>query len=320
MNIPEYAAAMTAQAEKLILGKRDRIRLILMALLAEGHILLDDLPGVGKTTLVKVLALASGCEARRVQFVPDLLPADITGMNIYDQKTGEFRRLPGPVFTNILLADEINRAVPRTQSALLEAMEEKSVTIDGETLPLPAPFMVMATQNPVESESTFRLPAAQMDRFLIRLSMGYPTAAEEKQMLFALGDAMPFDRVEAVAGPETVLELRRQVADIAVSDAVAEYIIAITTATRSFPGVVMGASPRASRALYRAAKAWAAMEGRGYAIPDDVKYLAPYVLCHRLQLSHESRLSGVTPEAVLSRILRETPVPPEKSRIFHGQE
>jgi len=320
VNIPEYTAAMTAQAEKLILGKRDRIRLILMALLAEGHILLDDLPGVGKTTLVKVLALASGCEARRVQFVPDLLPADITGMNIYDQKTGGFRRLPGPVFTNILLADEINRAVPRTQSALLEAMEEKCVTIDGETLPLPAPFMVMATQNPVESESTFRLPAAQMDRFLIRLSMGYPSPGEEKRMLFALGDTMPFDSVEAVAGPETILALRRQVAEIAVSDAVAEYIVALTTATRSFPGVVMGASPRASRALYRAAKAWAAMEGRSYVIPDDVKYLAPYVLCHRLQLSHESRLSGVTAQAVLERILRETPVPPEKAKIFHGQE
>lgn len=319
MNIPEYTAAMTAQAEKLILGKRDKIRLILMALLAEGHILLDDLPGVGKTTLVKALALASGCEARRVQFVPDLLPADIVGMNIFDQKTGAFRRLPGPVFTNILLADEINRAVPRTQSALLEAMEEKSVTIDGETLALPAPFMVMATQNPVESESTFRLPAAQMDRFLIRLSMGYPDPAEEKQMLFSLGDAMPFDSIEAVANPETILELRRQVASISVCDEVAEYIIAITTATRSFPGVVMGASPRASRALYRAAKAWAAMEGRTFVTPDDVKYLAPYVLSHRLQLSHESRLSGTTAEAVIARILQDTPVPPEKARIFHGK-
>ena len=320
MNIPEYAAAMTAQAEKLILGKREKIRLILMALLAEGHILLDDLPGVGKTTLVKALALASGCEARRVQFVPDLLPADITGMNIYDQKTGEFRRLPGPVFTNILLADEINRAVPRTQSALLEAMEEKCVTIDGQTLPLPAPFMVMATQNPVESESTFRLPAAQMDRFLIRLSMGYPDPAEEKQMLFALGDTMPFDAVEAVADPETVLALRGQVAAVSVSDEVAEYIIALTTATRSFPGVVMGASPRASRALYRASKAWAAMEGRDYVIPDDVKYLAPFVLAHRLQLSSESRLSGLRAEAVVARILQDTPVPPEKARLFHGKE
>ena len=320
MNIPEYTAAMIQEAEKLILGKRDRIRLILMALLAEGHILLDDLPGVGKTTLVKALAIASGCEAKRVQFVPDLLPADIIGMNIFDQKTGQFRRLDGPVFTNILLADEINRAVPRTQSALLEAMEEKSVTIDGETLPLPAPFMVMATQNPVESESTFRLPAAQMDRFLIRLSMGYPDPAEEKQMLFALGDTMPFDAVEAVAGPETILELRRQVAGVTVSDAVAEYIIALTTATRSFPGVVMGASPRASRALYRAAKAWAAMEGRDFVTPDDVKYLAPYVLAHRLQLGSESRLSGLTAQAVVARILQETPVPPEKARLFDGKE
>ena len=189
MDIAQLADRLTAETAKIIYGKETQIRLIVMALLSQGHVLLEDLPGVGKTTLIKTLAAVSGCRSKRIQFVPDLLPADILGMNIYDRNRGEFRRLPGPVFTNLLLADEINRAVPRTQSALLEAMEERQVTIDGETLPLPTPFVVMATQNPVESESTFRLPAAQMDRFLIRLSMGYPAPEEERRMLFSLGDS-----------------------------------------------------------------------------------------------------------------------------------
>ena len=316
MTIPEFAAKMTAETEKIIIGKRDRIELIIMSLLAGGHILLDDMPGVGKTTLVKTLSIASGCTSKRVQFVPDLLPSDITGMNIYDQKSGEFRLLRGPVFTHIMLADEINRAVPRTQSALLEAMEEKCVTIDGETMPLPAPFMVMATQNPVESESTFRLPAAQMDRFLIKLSMGYPDAGEEKQMLFNLGDAMPFDSVATVSSPEEILKLRAQTAAVSVSDTAAEYIVAVVSATRSFPGVAMGASPRASRALFKAAKAWAAMHSRDFVTPDDIKYLARFVLPHRLLLTSEARLSGVTAESVIDRILAETPAPPEKAKLF----
>lgn len=320
MGVTEFAESMTAEAEKLIIGKREKIRLIIMALLAEGHILLEDLPGVGKTTLVKALSLASGCTSKRVQFVPDLLPADIIGMNIYDQKSGDFRLLKGPVFTNILLADEINRAVPRTQSALLEAMEEKRVTIDGTTMELPRPFMVMATQNPVESESTFHLPAAQMDRFLICLSMGYPDAQEEKQMLMTLGDEMPFDSIKTVAGPEAILALREEIASVKVSEDVAEYIVALVGATRGFHGVAMGASPRASRALYRASKAWAAMDGRNFVTPDDVKYLARFVLPHRLALTSEARLSGLTPEIVLNRVLEETAVPPEKTRIFHGKE
>ncbi len=319
MNIREFTEKMTAEAEKIIIGKREKIELIIMALLADGHILIEDMPGVGKTTLVKVLAQASGCSSKRVQFVPDLLPSDITGLNIYDQKSGEFRLLRGPVFTNLLLADEINRAVPRTQSALLEAMEEKRVTIDGESMKLNKPFMVMATQNPVESESTFRLPAAQMDRFLIRISMGYPDAEEEKRMLYTLGDEMPFDKVNTVSDPETIVELRRMAMEISLSEAVADYIVAITTATRSFPGVAMGASPRASRALYRASKAWAAMQGRDFVTPDDVKYLAPFVLSHRLLMSGEARLSGLSGESVIKAVLEKVSVPPETKSIFDGK-
>ena len=309
MEISAFAAKLAAETEKIILGKH-------AALLAGGHILLDDLPGVGKTTLVKTLSLASGCASRRVQFVPDLLPSDITGMNIFDQRTGEFRLLRGPVFTHILLADEINRAVPRTQSALLEAMEEQHVTIDGETLPLPAPFFVLATQNPVESESTFRLPAAQMDRFLMRLSMGYPDAAEEAQMLRNLGDAMPFDQVRAVTGPEGILALRASLQNIQVSDAVTEYIVALVAATRGCPGVAMGASPRASRALFRVAKAWAAMRGRAFVTPDDVQYLARFVLPHRLLLESEAQLAGRTGETVVAELLESVPVPPAQSGIY----
>lgn len=320
MDIKEFAQKMTAEAEKIIIGKREKIELIIMALLAEGHILIEDMPGVGKTTLVKALAQASGCSSKRVQFVPDLLPTDITGLNIFDQRSGEFKLLRGPVFTNMLLADEINRAVPRTQSALLEAMEEKRVTIDGESMKLEKPFMVMATQNPVESESTFRLPAAQMDRFLIRISMGYPEPEEEKRMLFTLGDDMSFKDVNTVSDPQTIVELQRKAMETGLSDTVAEYIVSITTATRGFPGVQMGASPRASRALYRASKAWAAMQGRGFVIPDDVKYLAPFVLAHRLHMSGEARLSGLSGEKVLNSILDKLPVPPEKGRIFDGKE
>ena len=317
MEIREFAERMTTEAEKIIIGKREKIELIIMALLADGHILIEDLPGVGKTTLVKVLALASGCSSKRVQFVPDLLPSDITGLNIYDQKSGQFRLLRGPVFTNMLLADEINRAVPRTQSALLEAMEEKRVTIDGESMKLEKPFMVMATQNPVESESTFRLPAAQMDRFLIRISMGYPDAEEEKRMLFTLGDDMSFASVNTVSNPETIVALRKKAMETELCEAVAEYIIAITTASRSFPGVAMGASPRASRALFRASKAWAAMQGRSFVTPDDIQTLAVPVLAHRLMLTNEARISGITAESVILSILSKVPVPPSVGKEFY---
>lgn len=299
-----------------VLDKRQAVRLALTTMFAGGHLLLEDAPGTGKTALARAISATIDGTHSRIQFTPDLLPSDITGMNIFDQRTGEFRLLRGPVFTHILLADEINRAVPRTQSALLEAMEEQHVTIDGETLPLPAPFFVLATQNPVESESTFRLPAAQMDRFLMRLSMGYPDAAEEAQMLRNLGDAMPFDQVRAVTGPEEILALRASLQNIQVSDAVTEYIVALVAATRGCPGVAMGASPRASRALFRVAKAWAAMRGRAFVTPDDVQYLARFVLPHRLLLESEAQLAGRTGETVVAELLESVPVPPAQSGIY----
>lgn len=317
MDIAKLADRMTSETEKIIFGKRDQIRLFIMAILAQGHVLLEDLPGVGKTTLIKTIATISGCASKRIQFVPDLLPADIVGMNIYDRNSGEFRRMPGPVFTNLLLADEINRAVPRTQSALLEAMEERQVTIDGETSMLPAPFVVMATQNPVESESTFRLPAAQMDRFLIRLSMGYPTPAEERAMLLSLGDQIPMDHLSVVTSPEELVQAQLEIRNVMVSDAVTDYLVAVVSETRTDPAVRMGASPRASRALYRAAKAWAAMQGRSFVTPDDVQALAVPVLAHRLMLTNEARISGITAENVITSILSGLPVPPSAGKEFY---
>lgn len=318
MDIAKLADCITAETEKIIYGKEEQIRLIIMAMLAQGHVLLEDLPGVGKTTLIKTLSIVSGCASKRIQFVPDLLPADILGMNIYDRNSGDFRRIPGPVFTNLLLADEINRAVPRTQSALLEAMEERQVTIDGETTALPAPFVVMATQNPVESESTFRLPAAQMDRFLIRLSMGYPTAQEEREMLFSLGDAIPLETLETVTSPEELLAAQREIASVQVSASVADYLVALVAETRSHPMVRMGASPRASRALFRAAKVWAAMSGRTFVTPDDLQKLAQPVLAHRLLLSNEARISGTSAADLIDSIVTRLPVPPYAGEEFHG--
>ena len=317
MDIKKLADRMTAETEKIIYGKEQQIRLIIMALLAQGHVLLEDLPGVGKTTLIKTLAIVSGCQSKRIQFVPDLLPADILGMNIYDRNSGEFRRLPGPVFTNLLLADEINRAVPRPQSALLEAMEERQVTIDGETTVLPSPFVVMATQNPVESESTFRLPAAQMDRFLIRLSMGYPTAQEEREMLFSLGDAIPLDKLDTITSPEELLAAQQEIASVQISQSVADYLVSLVSETRTHPMVRMGASPRASWALFRAAKAWAAMSGRDFVTPDDIQTLAQPVLAHRLLLSNEARISGTTASDIIAGIVTRVPVPPFAGEEFH---
>ena len=318
-DIAHISGRVLEETEKIIVGKRDKIRLIIMAVLAGGHVLLDDLPGVGKTTLLKTLSIALGCTSKRVQFVPDLLPSDICGMKIYNQKTGDFQVVEGPVMTNLLLADEINRAIPRTQSALLEAMEERQVTIDAETLPLPKPFLVLATENPVESESTFRLPAAQMDRFLIRLSLGYPAAEEETRMLQNLGDRSPFETVETVTCAEELVKLQDQAAQVYVSDAVAAYIVALAGATRSHTDLSMGASPRGSRGLYRAAKVWAAMEGRDYVTPDDVQYLAVPVLSHRLLLTGQARFSGKSAESVVREVLSSVEVPPRTEEMFRGR-
>ena len=316
MTISELSEAMIAETEKIIIGKTKQIRLIIMTLFAEGHMLLDDIPGVGKTTLVKTLAIVTGCDCKRVQFVPDLLPSDITGMNVYDQKSGDFKLRHGPVMTNILLADEINRAIPRTQSALLEAMEERQVTIDGETLPLPEPFIVMATQNPVESETTFQLPAAQMDRFLIKISLGYPESAEELDMLKRLGDEIPFSSVHTLTDATGIRAAQNETRDVSISDAVSQYIIDLVLKTRSNPLVKMGASPRASRGLYKAVKTWAGMANRRFVTPDDVQELAIPCLAHRLLLTGEARLARKSAEAVISDILQSVPVPPSRGEFF----
>ncbi|MBQ7535298.1 MAG: MoxR family ATPase [Stomatobaculum sp.] len=316
MKTEACARRLIEETEKIIIGKRDTIRLVLAAILSGGHVLLEDLPGSGKTTLVKSLSLALGCSMRRVQFTPDLLPADVTGMMVFNQKTGEFQLREGPVNTNILLADELNRAIPRTQSALLEAMEERQVTIDGNSLPLPEPFFVLATQNPVEKESTFPLPAAQLDRFFMKLSMGYPEREEEESMLAALGDSIPFADITPQASPEILKELRKEISGVFVSEHVNRYIVELVHRTREHGSLKSGASPRASRCLYQGGRAAAAMAGRDYVTPDDIQGLFLPVLCHRVQLTSEARYAGTTAEQVLQDILEKTPVPPEKSERF----
>ena len=315
-RIRELSDRLLFETEKIIVGKSDRIRLMIMAVLAGGHVLIDDLPGLGKTTLIKALSAALGCEFRRVQFVPDLMPSDISGMRIFNQRTGAFELSEGPVMTNILLADEINRAIPRTQSALLEAMEERQVTIDGDSIRLPQPFIVLATQNPVESETTFPLPAAQMDRFLIRLSIGYPSHEEELRMIGVLGDRIPFESVEAVTNAGELSVLIGELSEVSVSEKVADYIVRITEATRHSNELRSGASPRASRALYKASKVWAAMKGRDYVTPDDVRELAHPVLEHRLILSSQAAFSGRTAGDVLEEILKGTVPPPDADGIL----
>ena len=300
---------LAGEIGKIIIGKEREISLLLAAVFSGGHILLDDLPGSGKTTLIKALSRAAGCGFRRIQFTPDLLPSDILGMTVFDQKTGDFSMKKGPVFTNILLADEINRAIPRTQSALLEAMEEHQATIDGTTMPLPEPFFVMATQNPVERESTFPLPAAQMDRFFLRISLGYPDAEEEVRMLSELGNTVPLDRVATVMDDEMFRRVFREIDGVHVSDAVQRYIVAVVQATRADQRAAAGASPRASKALYQGGKAWAAMQGRDFVTPDDVKEMAVPVLNHRILLKPQSRFGGITPERIIAEILGKTPVP-----------
>jgi len=309
MDIKELSLKIQKETEKIIVGKSDKIKLITMAILSDGHVLLDDLPGVGKTTLVKTMAKALGLSFGRIQFVPDMLPSDIIGMNIYNQKTGDFELRKGPVVTSVLLADEINRAIPRTQSALLEAMEERQISIEGRRIDLPKPFLVLATQNPVESESTFALPAAQLDRFLIKLSIGYPNAEEEMKMLELLGDSIPFETVNAVCDEKEIIDAQKKIADVRVSSLVEEYIVNIANATRTDSRLDIGVSPRATRSLYKASKAWAAMDGRDYVTPDDVKALALPVLSHRLVLKGSSRYSGVNAEDVLLDILNTVEVP-----------
>jgi len=314
--IQEKIEAAVREASKVIVGKEDRIRLILVAVLCGGHVLLDDLPGSGKTTLVKVMSRILGLGFARVQFTPDLLPSDVTGVSVFDQKTGDFRVRVGPIMTNIFLADEVNRAIPRTQSALLEAMEEGQVTIDGETRKLPAPFILMATQNPVESESTFRLPAAQLDRFLFRLSLGYLSKENEMEMLRTVGDDIPFDALERILSESEIVQMQKDIATVTIDDKVLDYIASIVLATRESPMLSLPASPRGSRGLYRAGKALAAVCGRDFVTPDDVKTLAPYVLPHRVVLSGQARLADKTAASVIDEIVEKTPAPADDREII----
>jgi len=319
-SIRDKIEAAVNEAGKVIVGKEDRIRLILIAVLCGGHVLLDDLPGTGKTTLVKVMSRILGCKFARVQFTPDLLPSDVTGVSVFDQKLGDFRIRMGPIMTNIFLADEINRAIPRTQSALLEAMEELQVTIDGETQYIPAPFIVMATQNPVETESTFRLPAAQLDRFFFKLSLGYLPKDGEIEMLKTVGDEIPFDSLSQVLDGEEIMAMRKEIAAVAIDGKVLDYMVSIVEATRENPMLSLPASPRGSRALYRAGKAFAAAQGRDFVSPEDVKALVPYALPHRIALSGQARLENKTAASVIEEILAGVPVPFDERAIIGAAE
>ena len=295
--------------EAVIEGKRDAIQLTLAVLLAEGHLLIEDVPGVGKTMLAKALARAIDGSVRRVQFTPDLLPSDITGVSAYNQELREFEFKPGPVFANIVLGDEINRASPKTQAALLESMEERQVTVDGTTYPLQEPFMVIATQNPVEMEGTYPLPEAQRDRFTARISLGYPPPAAERDMLDTHGAASPLAQLRPVARASDVQDLVVAVRKVLVSDQVKDYIIGLANATRTSPELRLGASPRATLHLLRASRAWAALDGRDYVIPDDVQRLARPVQAHRLLPTAEAIVERHLPEHVVGRIVAQLPLP-----------
>ena len=295
--------------ESVIEGKSDAVRLALTVLLAEGHVLIEDVPGVGKTMLAKALARSTGCSVRRIQFTPDLLPSDITGVSAYNQERREFEFKPGPVFANIVVGDEINRASPKTQSALLECMEERQVTVDGRTYTLTPPFMVIATQNPIEMEGTYPLPEAQRDRFTARISMGYPSAESELAMLDAHGSSSPLDTLEPVARAEDIRDLITAVRAVHVAEALKQYVIRLVAATRTSPDLRLGASPRATLHLLRAGRARAALDGRDFVIPDDMQALALPVLAHRLLPSAEAVVTRQPPEQVLAAIVDRVPLP-----------
>jgi len=309
--IAETARRITGNVQQVIVGKGEVIELALIALLCEGHVLLEDVPGIGKTTMAKAMARSLGCSFQRIQFTPDLLPSDVTGITYFNQKAQDFQFRPGPVIAQVVLADEINRATPRTQSALLEAMQERQVTVDGNTMPLPRPFLVLATQNPIELEGTFPLPEAQIDRFLLKIKLGYPSEEEENRLLLRFEQEDPLDSLLAVTSPEELRDMQAAVRRVRVEDSVRAYAVQVARATRVHPAVALGVSPRGTMALYRTAQARAAIDGRDFVIPDDVKVLAPYVLTHRVIINSQTRLRGRTTEEVIMEVVDQVPVPVE---------
>ncbi len=295
--------------QQIIVGKEHEIRMTLLALLCEGHLLIEDVPGVGKTMLARAIARSIGCTFRRIQFTPDMLPSDVTGVSIYNQKTMEFEFRPGPIMAQIVLTDEINRATPKTQSALLEAMEERQITVDGKTYPMARPFLVLATHNPSEYEGTFPLPEAQVDRFMMRIHLGYPGKSHEIEVLTRQTDHHPIQDLEQVVALEELVEAQRAVREVYVDDLVKAYIVDLVTTTRDHPDIYLGASPRGSLALFQSARAWAALEGRDFVLPDDIKRLAEATLAHRLIISPSARIKNVTPRQIIDDALLHTPVP-----------
>ena len=307
-QIQEFASLITKNVERVIIGKADAIELVMVALLCDGHILIEDVPGVGKTMLARSVAISLGGQFKRLQCTPDLLPNDVTGVSVFNQQNGQFEFRGGPVFVNILLADEINRATPRTQSALLEAMQEQQVTVDGITHTLPRPFLVMATQNPIEYEGTFPLPEAQLDRFLMRLSIGYPAFSDEKALLTHLQREHPINTIRSVADGNQLLDFQKEIWNVHVDDTLQDYMIRLVSATRNHPDLALGASPRASLALFKASQALAALRGRDHIIPDDIKYLVPVTMTHRLIVTSEAELRGHTATAIIKELLNNTPL------------
>jgi MoxR-like ATPase len=313
-DVQEIAQRIMENVEEVIVGKHEAVELTVIALLCEGHLLIEDVPGTGKTMLAKSVARSLGCEFRRIQFTPDMLPSDVTGVSVFNQKTREFEFRPGPVMAQIVLTDEINRATPKTQSALLEAMEEHQITVDGVTYPMEQPFLVLATQNPIEYEGTFPLPEAQLDRFMMRISLGYPSTEDEITVLDRQQHSHPVTRIEQVVSTEELIDTQQRIKGVYIDDLVKEYIVKLVKATRKHPDVYLGASPRGSLALYKTGQARAAIMGRDYVIPDDVKALSMMTLAHRLIISPSARIKNVDPRAVIQEILDSVPVPGARVR------